>query len=292
VTSPAVSSVVLVAGASSPVGDFLLPRLAAAGCRVIALSRAGRAPAAVGGDGEHLVWRTADLAASLPAELEANLLIHLAPLWLLPDRLPEFAACGIERVVALGSTSVYTKSISADRAEFLLAQRLAQAESSLADRSKALGMTWTILRPTMIYGTGRDANIGAVAAFIRRFGFFPVAGKAAGLRAPVHAEDVAGACLAALRADAARNRAYDISGGETLTYRDMVVRIFSAMSLAPRVRALPPALMQALAYAAALAGIPGINADLVRRMNRDQAFAHDEAIRDLDYAPRGFQPRV
>jgi nucleoside-diphosphate-sugar epimerase len=274
------------------VGDFLLPRLLAAGCRVIALSRADAPAAAVDGDGEHLVWRKADLAASLPARLEANLLIHLAPLWLLPDRLPEFAACGVDRLVALGSTSVYTKSKSADRAELLMAQRLAQAESSLADRSKALGMTWTVLRPTMIYGTGRDANIGAIATFIHRFGFFPVAGAAAGLRAPVHAEDVAGACLAALRVHAARNRAYDISGGEILTYRDMVTRVFAAMSLSPRLLTVPPALMQGLAYAAALAGIPGINADLVRRMNRDQAFAHDAAVRDLDYAPRGFQPRV
>jgi nucleoside-diphosphate-sugar epimerase len=142
----------------------------------------------------------------------------------------------------------------------------------------------------MIYGTGRDANIGAVAGFIRRFGFFPVAGKAAGLRAPVHADDVATACLAALRADAARNRAYDLCGGETLTYRAMVTRVFASMNLPPRVLTLPPTLMVWLAYAATLAGIAGINADLVRRMNRDQAFAHDEAVRDLDYAPRAFQP--
>jgi nucleoside-diphosphate-sugar epimerase len=291
VNPPAASSVVVVAGASNPVGDFLLPKLMAAGCRVIALSRTDRTSSATD-SGEQLMWRKADLTARLPAGVEANFLIHLAPLWLLPDRLSEFAACGIERLVALGSTSVYTKSTSADRAEFLVAQRLAQAESALAGRGRTLGVSWTVLRPTMIYGTGRDANIGAVEAFIRRFGFFPVAGDAAGLRAPVHAADVAAACLAALRVDAARNRAYDISGGEILTYRAMVARVFAAMNLAPRVLTLPPALMQALAGAAALAGIPGINADLVRRMNRNQAFAHDEAARDLGYAPRKFKPGI
>jgi len=282
----------VVTGASSPIGDFLLPKLAAADCRVIALSRSDRRAFAGDNDGGRLVWRKTDLDAPLPAGLGAKLLIHLAPLWLLPDRLPEFAAGGIERLVALGSTSVHTKSASSDRAEMLVAQRLAQAESSLADRGRALGMTWTVLRPTMIYGTGRDANIGAIVAFIRKFGFFPVAGEARGLRAPVHADDVASACIEALDAGVARNRSYDISGGETLTYREMVMRVFAAMNLAPRVLTLPPALMQSLAFAAAHIGIRGINADLVRRMNRDQTFAHDEAVRDLGYAPRKFQPRV
>ncbi len=97
-----------------------------------------------------------------------------------------------------------------------------------------MGHAWVILRPTLIYGFGRDKNIAEMARFIRRFGFCPVLGKAAGLRQPIHAEDVAAACLAALQTPCAANRAYNISGGATLTYRDMVARVFSALDRRPR----------------------------------------------------------
>src|SRR5690554_1920633 len=54
----------------------------------------------------------------------------------------------------------------------------------------------------------------------------------------VHALDVAGACVAALRAPCA-NRAYNLSGGETLSYREMVERVFGAMGRRPRVVSVP-----------------------------------------------------
>ncbi|MDI6746185.1 MAG: hypothetical protein QMD17_03475 [Rhodocyclaceae bacterium] len=94
------------------------------------------------------------------------------------------------------------------------------------------------LPPTLIYGLGRDKNIAEMARFIRRFGFFPVLGKATGLRQPIHTADVAGACLGALRAPDAANRDYNISGGETFAYRDMVARVFVAVGHAPDCRRL------------------------------------------------------
>lgn len=288
-TGPAVDQIVVVTGASSAIGDFLLPRLMATGRQVVALSRKTRATRV---ENTQLAWREADLAAILPADLRAQSLVHLAPLWLLPDRLSDFAERGVTRIVALGSTSVYTKSMSPDRSESAVADNLSKAEIALAEKCWQLKITWTLLRPTLIYGAGRDANVSAIAAFIRRFGFFPVAGAALGLRAPVHADDVAQACVAALAADAARNRAYTLSGGEILTYRDMVMRIFTATGSKPRVVATPLWLMETLASAAALAGFRGINAELMRRMNRDQAFDHADAARDLAYAPRGFMPKI
>jgi nucleoside-diphosphate-sugar epimerase len=286
VTGAVSGQTVAVSGASSQVGDFLLPRLLASGCEVIALGRhADKFQTQFNG-------LKIDLCAALPDGLRADALIHLAPLWLLPDRVPDFAARGVTRIVALGSTSVLTKTGSPDRAERAIAEQLSRAEAALAERCGRLSIAWTLLRPTLIYGAGRDANISAMAAFIRRFGFFPLAGAASGLRSPVHAEDVATVCIAALHADVARNRTYNIAGGENLTYHDMVLRVFGAMGVAPRLLAMPVSLMQALASVAALIGVPGINAELVRRMNRDQAFDHADAVRDLGYAPRPFQPEI
>jgi nucleoside-diphosphate-sugar epimerase len=283
---------ILVTGASGQVGDYLMARLAAlsanSGCTVLALSRAA---ASRDDASPWLDWRQADLETDLPPDLRADSLIHLAPLWLLPKRLPQFAASGVKRIVALSSTSVFTKNLSPDTAERHTADLLTQAESDLAAGGAEHGFSWTVLRPTLIYGRGREQNISAIAAFIRRHGFFPLPGAARGLRAPVHADDFAQACLAALLSGAARNRAYQLGGGDTLTYCQMVERIFFALGRKPRVIHLPEWSMLALAQAAVWTGAPGISVDLVRRMNRDQVFDYSDAVRDLGYSPRGFQPR-
>ena len=96
------------------------------------------------------------------------------------------------------------------------------------------GVDWVILRPTLIYGLGQDKNISEIVRLIRRFGFFPLVGQAKGLRQPVHAEDVATACLSALEKTDVVNRAYNLSGGETLSYREMINRVFTALGRRPR----------------------------------------------------------
>src|SRR5690606_38917999 len=84
---------------------------------------------------------------------------------------------------------------------------------------------WTIFRPTMVYSLGRDKNITTIARFIKRFQFFPLVGTGNGLRQPVHAEDLARVCLDAINNSKTFNKSYNLSGGEVLTYRDMVNRI-------------------------------------------------------------------
>src|SRR3546814_13302047 len=91
----------------------------------------------------------------------------------------------------------------------------------------------------MIYGQGREKNSSVMARFIRRFAFFPLFGSAQGLRQPIHAEDVAAACVVALQAPGAANRAYNLSGGETLAYREMVARAFAALGRPARLVTVP-----------------------------------------------------
>ncbi len=215
--------------------------------------------------------------------------VCLAPIWVLPDYLGMLERFAARRVVALSSTSVLTKKHSADASERALARRLAEGESRLLEWGQGRGIEVMILRSTLIYGLGRDKNISAIARFIRRFGFFPLVSPAQGLRQPVHAADVAAACVAALQQPHFRQSAYDLSGGETLTYRDMVARVFAAMHLPVRFLPLP-----AWVFRLAVAGlrlVPRLrrwSPEMARRMNIDLVFSHSEAARDLAFAPRGF----
>jgi nucleoside-diphosphate-sugar epimerase len=197
--------------------------------------------------------------------------------------------CGIRRLVALSSTSRFSKDDSDDAEERQVARCLRNAEEQVQAWAQRHGVEWVILRPTLIYGFGQDKNIAEIARFIRRFGFFPLFGKANGLRQPIHAADVAGACLAALQASCAANRAYNIAGGEKLTYRDMVARVFTALGRRPRLATVPLWVFRlAVTLLCCLPRYRQWSAAMAERMNRDLVFDHSDAERDLGFKPRGF----
>ncbi len=260
--------VVGLLGASSLVGECLLPQLASAGWQVSVCTRRG-------------------LPGASPEVLPHW--ICVAPLWVLPDYFPLLLAHGAQRVVALSSTSVFTKADSSDAGEQAVAARLEEGERQLQSWAEAHGLAWVILRPTLIYGRGRDKNVSEVARLIRRWGFFPLLGQAEGLRQPVHAEDVAQACVAALLAPAATNCAYALSGGETLTYREMVARIFEALGKSPRPLTVPMGLFRlALKALRLLPRYRHWTPAMAQRMSEDLVFDHGAARRDLGFAPRAF----
>jgi nucleoside-diphosphate-sugar epimerase len=161
-------------------------------------------------------WRLTSFTQS--SDEVTPLWICVAPIWVLPDYFDILNSQGAKRVVVLSSTSRYTKDHSSDLEEQAMARKLADAEIQVQEWADNHGVEWLILRPTLIYDLERDKNIAEIARFIRRFGFFPLFGKANGLRQPIHAEDEAALCLAALQSPSATNRAYNISGSETLTY--------------------------------------------------------------------------
>ena len=263
-----------ILGATSLVGSCLLPMLEEAGWQVTAFSR-GR----VASSGS-IEWLQLDGSNEKVRELPYW--ISLAPIWTVPGHFGMLEKSGIRRLVVLSSTSRYTKSDSADPKERETAKKLAEAEERVASWAESLGVEWVILRPTLIYGLGLDRNISRIANFIRRFRFFPLLGRASGLRQPVHARDVASACIASLHASAC-NRAYDISGGEKLAYREMVARIFEAQGIKPRFVRVP---LSAFKMASLMNS--AFSPSMAERMNRDLVFDHADAERDLDFRPRHF----
>lgn len=273
-----------VLGARSLVGRHLLPLVTRRPARVLAVSRS-RSTAA-----EHpgITWCVP--GGPQPADPSLPDWIALCPIWTVAEHLPWLESLGIRRLVALSSMSVATKTDSPAAGERRLAGRLVAAEGDLLAWADAGGVGLTILRPTMIYDGLHDRNVAAIAACVRRCGWFPLCGAADGLRQPVHAGDVAAACLAALEHDPPR-RSYTLSGGEALPFRELVERTCRAHGLRPRAVSLPPRLWRTLATVAERLGIlPGSAAGIGQRMNQDLSAAHAEAARDLGFAPRPFVP--
>ena len=222
-----------VLGATSMVGQSLLPQLVVAGFQVKAVSRKAQRHE----DSLSISWLTT--AEFRDYEEVIADWVCLAPIWVLPDYFPMLTRCRAKRVVALSSTSVFTKQNSSDPAEQEIATRLIDSERHFVAWAEANQIEWVILRPTLIYGLGRDRNISEIARLISRFGFFPLLGSAQGLRQPVHVEDVASACAAALHNTQANNHAYNLSGAERLAYREMVGRVFRTMGRPERFMEIP-----------------------------------------------------
>ncbi len=270
-------------GASSLVGKCLIPLLIKSGVRVIAFSRQLVETVCDG-----TAWRNLSDSSSTKTD-QLDYLICVAPIWVLPEFFPLIEASGARRIVALSSTSRYTKVGSDDTTERAVVERLIEAEDIFVAWAESCGIEWVILRPTLVYGLGIDKNISEIASFIRRFSFFPVFGLAKGLRQPIHAEDVAAACVSAFQAPAAKNRAYNISGGETLTYREMVARVFAVLGLRPRLLTVPLWVFRLVV--SVLRCLPRYHqwsVAMVERMSLDMVFDYSEAVRDLNFKPKKF----
>ncbi len=280
-----------VLGARSLVGECLLSLLVARGFPVTAFSRQPSHQHV----GPGIQWCQVRAVADpdggpKPLQPEIRIWISLAPIWVLPEYFGLLEAHNVQRVVALSSTSRFTKEASPNPEERAVARRLAEGERRLGRWAGARRVATIILRPTLIYGYGRDQNISEVARFIRRFGFFPVCGRASGLRQPVHVEDVAAACLAALERQSSGIRHYNLSGGEVLTYRAMVQRVFDALNRRPVFLSLPLWAFRVATLCSRL--LPGNRHGwyaMAKRMNQDLVFDHSAAEVDLKFSPRQFQ---
>ena len=278
-----------VLGASSLVGRCLLPLLSAAGWQVAAYTRQVQQCDEFGVSWLVLPTGASKRSVSQDGAVVMPYWICVVPIWVLPDYFDLIEASGARRLVALSSTSRFTKVGSGDTAENAVAAKLIESEARVQAWAEDHGIEWVILRPTLIHGQGRDKNISEMARFIRRVGFFPLLGSAQGLRQPIHAEDVATACLAALQVPSAANRAYNISGGETLAYRDMVARVFEALGRPARLVTVPLwAFSLAVAILRLLPRYRYWSTAMAERMNRDLVFDHTDAARDLGFKPRGF----
>ena len=257
-----------ILGDTSFVGRAILPRLEQSGCRVIGISRRN--------------------VASMPPDEPIPEWIALCPIWVLPEHFSRLESAGCRRLVALSSTSRFTKQRSTSPAERAVASRLVAAEEAVLAWAGSRSVTATILRPTLIYDGSADRNITTIVGFIRRFGFFPLLGEARGLRQPVHVDDVAAACLAALSV-VSPQPAYDISGGEVLSYRSMLERVFAGLGKPPRLLSLPGWLIRgAMPLVTALPRYRHLSPAMFERMNEDLVFDHAAAARDLGFSPRPF----
>jgi nucleoside-diphosphate-sugar epimerase len=193
--------------------------------------------------------------------------------------------------VAFSTSSILTKAASANPAESELVANIARDEQRLESLCRERGVPLALIRPTLIYGCGLDRNISSMARFGRRFGFIPVAGNSAGLRQPVHADDLSSLALGCLLSENPVILESVACGGSTLSYRKMMEKTAAVCGPGVRILALNTGMLKAaVRLVSVLPAYRGVNTEMVRRQAIDMIF-DDTVLREkLGYQPRPFDP--
>lgn len=266
----------VIAGASNQLGASLAPKAAQAGWHVTGISRSGRPDHWPG------AWLQQDLKqdTSWPTP---DVWIHAAPL----DGVPA-QAFQARSLIVFSSTSAVTKQASPDPVERRLATFLSDAEEQLRQRAKQADCQLHILRPTMIWGAGRDENVTLMRRWLLKRRLLPLVTGAQGLRQPVHVQDLVAAALV-LAQGAYRSADWVLPGAEPLPYLEFVRRIRGSVNGFSLLLPLPMWVWRAGLMLAPRARRSQVHA-LLQRMRQNLDFSVDDWGK-LNLKPRGFQPK-
>jgi uncharacterized protein YbjT (DUF2867 family) len=275
---------ILVTGATGLLGGALLNLLLAGRQEVRCLVREG-SPRASCLDAlrVELVRGDASDARALSRALAGmDALLHVAGIEYAPQVVEAARRAKVGRLVVVGSTSVHSTY------EFRSGPKL-----RMEKLVRESGLEYTIVHPSMIYGSELDKNVHRLLRFLDRSPVFPVFGSGENLWQPVYYEDSAKGVYEALVRPVAVGESYDLPGAEPLTYLELVKTAAGALGRKPRIVRLPlEPVRLSLAAAEGLRLPLPIKSDQVLRLQEDKVYSYDKAERELGYAPRPFREGV
>jgi uncharacterized protein YbjT (DUF2867 family) len=137
-----------------------------------------------------------------------------------------------------------------------------QARVALAREDVALARGACVLRPTMIYGKGRDRNLTRLIRLMRRWRVPIVVGDGSQRIQPMNVDDLIE--LICCHKKALVGGLYPVAGAEALPMAELVTTLAQILGLRCPVLALPQG---ALRLASRLGPLMGVRPDQVRRLS-------------------------
>ncbi|MDP2778100.1 MAG: NAD(P)H-binding protein, partial [Anaerolineales bacterium] len=185
----------------------------------------------------------------------------------------------IKRAVFISSTAIFTQLNAGSKKVRLAAETAIQSS----------GLDYTILRPTMIYGSPRDRNMWRLIRFMRYFPIIPIFGDGKYLQQPIYVDDVAQAIVGCLVSEKTIRKSYNIAGAHALTYNQVIETIALAMNKRIWKVHFPSALIVGMLKFFERIRIPfPVKAEQVLRLNENKDISYTEAQNDFNYQPRSF----
>jgi len=148
---------------------------------------------------------------------------------------------------------------------------------------------WTILRPSLIYGSQERGIFHRMRSLIRSLPVVPLLGSGREPMRPVHVDDVAAAAFACLDRPATIGATYCLGGPEDWTFRDVVERLARGENRSPLLVPIPMPLcrLAAVAGEVLLENTP-VSTDNLDGITSAQPVDIEPARRELGFDPRPF----
>ena len=277
---------VFVTGATGFTGSRVVPLLLKSGYYVRCLYRASSDRSSLAD--LNIEWALGDVSdtQSLTSAMQGtDALVNVASLGFgHADSIISAAKnAGIQRAVFISTTAIFTQ-LNAGSKKVRVAAELAIETS---------GLKYTILRPTMIYGSPRDRNMWRLIRFMRLSPIVPIFGDGKYLQQPIYVDDVAQAMVSCLSNDSTIGKSYNIAGQQALTYNDVIDTITKGMNKRVWKIHVPSKPVVSLLRFFERTRIPfPIKAEQVLRLNENKDFSYAEAQRDFGFSPLAFEEGI
>lgn len=188
-----------------------------------------------------------------------------------------------KRAIFISTTGIFTK-LNPDSKEIRIEAERVIKESELH---------YTIIRPTMIYGTPKDRNMWRLVKYLKKLPLLPILGNGTYLQQPVYVKDLACAVVSAYETELSIKKSYNISGLKALSYNEIIDYTGHALGKKVFKIHVPMKLSyNLLKLYEKLSSKPKLKAEQVLRLNENKDFPHEEATRDFGYKPRSFEEGI
>jgi len=186
---------------------------------------------------------------------------------------------GIQRAIFISTTGIFTKLNPSTKTLRLSAEKAIQSSK----------LSWSIIRPTMIYGRLGDRNMERLVKWLKKYPVFFMPGGGKALQQPVHVDDLAEGIIAAWENESSHQKIYTMSGKEAEPLVSIVKTIRCKLDKKIWLISLPVApFVFLLRIYERLVYNPRLKAEQIQRLREDKDFDHDLAKEDLGYNPRAF----
>ncbi|MCT7983623.1 NAD-dependent epimerase/dehydratase family protein [Laspinema sp. A4] len=188
---------------------------------------------------------------------------------------------GVERAYFVTTTGIFSKY-----------NQFSQIYKDNEAKIKASGIVYTILRPSMIYGSMRDKNMHRLIQFLDRYPVFPLFGAGKSLMQPVYVEDLADGIVAAIAQAGTENQEYNLAGLSGIAYQEIVDTILTKMNRSVLKINIDTTLAANIAkFAQKIPGFP-VTEEQVLRLQEDKVFDISKAVNELCFYPRSFDEGI
>ena len=190
---------------------------------------------------------------------------------------------GIKRAIFISTTALFTQLDVTSKS----------VRQQAEDCIKASKLEWTILRPTMIYGSPGDRNMIRLIRFLDRFPVIPIFGNGNYLQQPVYVNDVAKSIVGLLFNDNTIQKVFNISGKFPHTYNNIIDLTAKALRKKTIKIHLPFKLsLYAIRLYENISSKPLITCEQIMRLNEHKNFDYSYAKEIFGYNPSSFDEGI